>query len=78
MPEAYQLISSGDTDAVFQLEQGGMKKFMKEFKEFALRGNVMDMAVGIIIGGAFFSGFIGNVVLYCTLKPANFDILPRV
>lgn len=30
-----------------------MKKFLKEFKEFALRGNVMDMAVGIIIGGAF-------------------------
>ncbi len=30
-----------------------MKKFMKEFKEFALRGNVLDMAIGIIIGGAF-------------------------
>ena len=30
-----------------------MKKFFKEFKEFALRGYVMDMAVGIIIGGAF-------------------------
>lgn len=30
-----------------------MKKFMEEFKAFALRGNVMDMAVGIIIGGAF-------------------------
>lgn len=27
--------------------------FVKEFKEFALRGNVIDMAVGIIIGGAF-------------------------
>lgn len=30
-----------------------MKKFLKEFKEFALKGNVMDMAVGVIIGGAF-------------------------
>ena len=30
-----------------------MKNFMKEFKEFIARGNVMDMAVGIIIGGAF-------------------------
>ena len=30
-----------------------MKSFIKEFKEFAMRGNVMDMAVGIIIGGAF-------------------------
>ena len=27
--------------------------FLKEFKEFALKGNVMDMAVGVIIGGAF-------------------------
>lgn len=32
-----------------------MKKFIKEFKEFISRGNVMDMAVGIIIGGAFTS-----------------------
>ena len=30
-----------------------MKKFFKEFKEFITRGNVLDMAVGIIIGGAF-------------------------
>lgn len=30
-----------------------MKKFMKEFKTFALKGNVMDLAVGVIIGGAF-------------------------
>lgn len=27
--------------------------FVKEFKEFAVKGNVMDMAVGVIIGGAF-------------------------
>ena len=30
-----------------------MSKFLKEFKAFALRGNVVDMAVGIIIGAAF-------------------------
>lgn len=30
-----------------------MSNFIKEFKEFAMRGNVMDMAVGVIIGGAF-------------------------
>lgn len=30
-----------------------MSSFLKEFKEFAMRGNVMDMAVGVIIGGAF-------------------------
>ena len=29
------------------------KGFLKEFKEFALKGNVMDMAVGVLIGGAF-------------------------
>ena len=32
-----------------------MKKFFNEFKKFISRGNVMDMAVGIIIGGAFTS-----------------------
>ncbi|MCR5468364.1 MAG: large conductance mechanosensitive channel protein MscL [Lachnospiraceae bacterium] len=30
-----------------------MKKFLEEFKEFALKGNVMDLAVGVIIGAAF-------------------------
>ena len=30
-----------------------MKKFMEEFKKFALRGNVLDLAIGVIIGGAF-------------------------
>ena len=30
-----------------------MKKFLSEFKAFALKGNVMDMAVGVIIGAAF-------------------------
>ena len=32
-----------------------MKKFLREFKEFAMRGNVMDLAVGVIVGGAFSS-----------------------
>ena len=30
-----------------------MKKFLNEFKEFAMRGNVLDMAIGVIIGSAF-------------------------
>ncbi|WP_373809496.1 large-conductance mechanosensitive channel protein MscL [Porphyromonas loveana] len=30
-----------------------MKKFIQDFKAFALKGNVVDMAVGVIIGGAF-------------------------
>ena len=38
-------------------EEGGLrvKKFLAEFKEFINRGNVMDLAVGVIIGGAFTS-----------------------
>lgn len=35
------------------INQFFMSKFVDEFKEFAMRGNVMDMAVGVIIGGAF-------------------------
>ena len=38
---------------------------MKEFKAFALKGNVMDMAVGVIIGGAFsaiITAFIENII----------------
>ena len=30
-----------------------MKKFFEEFKTFAMRGNVIDLAVGVVIGGAF-------------------------
>ena len=37
-----------------------MKKFWEEFKAFALKGNVMDMAVGVIIGGAF-SGIVTSL-----------------
>lgn len=40
--------------------------FAKEFKEFAVRGNVVDMAVGIIIGGAFgtvVKSFVGDVMM---------------
>ncbi len=30
-----------------------MKKFLNDFKSFAMRGNVVDMAVGVMVGGAF-------------------------
>ena len=43
-----------------------MNKFLKEFKEFAVKGNVIDMAVGVIIGGAFgkiVSSLVGDVVM---------------
>ena len=36
-----------------------MKKFFQEFKAFISRGNVMDLAVGVIIGGAFSNRFDG-------------------
>ena len=41
--------------------------FVKEFKEFALKGNVMDMAVGVIIGGAF--GTIINSMINDIIMP---------
>jgi large conductance mechanosensitive channel len=40
---------------------------LKEFKEFALRGNVMDLAVGVIIGGAF--GTIVNSIVNDLIMP---------
>lgn len=42
-----------------------MKKFFKEFKEFAVKGNMIDMAIGVIIGGAFTAlvgAFMTNIV----------------
>jgi large conductance mechanosensitive channel len=47
--------------------------FISEFKEFAMRGNVVDLAVGVIIGGAFgkiVSSFIDDVITPLLLKPA--------
>lgn len=44
-----------------------MSKFFIEFKEFALKGNVMDMAIGIIIGGAF--GKIVNSLVQDIIMP---------
>ena len=44
-----------------------MKKFLEEFKAFALKGNVMDMAVGVIIGAAF--GAIVTALTECFIQP---------
>ncbi|HJY12453.1 MAG TPA: large conductance mechanosensitive channel protein MscL [Flavobacterium sp.] len=47
--------------------------FFSEFKEFAMKGNVVDLAVGVIIGAAFgkiVSSFIENVITPLLLKPA--------
>ena len=44
-----------------------MKKFFEEFKAFAMRGNVIDMAIGVVIGGAF--GKITNSVVNDIIMP---------
>lgn len=43
------------------LKGEGIMSFLKEFKEFAFKGNVVDMAVGVMIGGAF-SSIVTSVV----------------
>ncbi|MBA4196018.1 MAG: large conductance mechanosensitive channel protein MscL [Chitinophaga sp.] len=46
---------------------------IKEFKEFAMKGNVVDLAVGVVIGAAFgkiVSSFIDDVITPLLLKPA--------
>jgi large conductance mechanosensitive channel len=45
-----------------------MKAFIKEFKEFAMRGNVLDMAVGIVIGAAF-TAVVGSLVKDVIMPP---------
>ena len=45
-----------------------MKKFLEEFKKFAMRGNVIDLAVGVVVGGAF--GKITNSLVNDIIMPA--------
>ena len=45
-----------------------MKKFFEEFKAFAMRGNVIDLAVGVVIGGAF--GKITTSIVNDIIMPA--------
>ncbi len=47
--------------------------FIKEFKEFAIKGNVMDLAVGVVIGGAFnaiIKSLVDDVITPALLTPA--------
>lgn len=47
-----------------------MKKFLEEFKAFAMRGNVLDMAVGVVIGSAFTSivnSLVADIIPPCSL-----------
>jgi large conductance mechanosensitive channel len=52
-----------------------MKKLLQEFKDFAMRGNVVDMAVGVIIGGAF--GSVVTAVIDIFLNPI-LEALPKM
>lgn len=53
-----------------------MKKFMQEFSAFVMRGNVLDMAVGVIVGGAF--GKISSSLVNDIIMPAVGMLLGKV
>ena len=66
-----------------------MKKIVKEFRDFISRGNVMDMAVGVIVGGAFgkitsslvndvFMPFLGWIIGDIDLTALNITLSPAV
>ena len=50
-----------------------MNSFFKEFRDFAIRGNVVDMAVGVIIGGAF-GKIVSSVVNDIIMPPIGWII----
>lgn len=50
--------------------------FIKDFKEFAMKGNIIDMAVGVIIGGAFgkiVSSLVNDIIMPCVTVATNGD-----
>ncbi len=61
-----------------------MKKFLKDFKEFAMRGNVVDMAVGVVIGASFgkivtgLVNYIINPILGYIIPQGNLDMVKTV
>ena len=53
------------TDPVHDVEEKGLR-MLKEFREFAMKGNVVDLAVGVIIGAAFgkiVSSLVGDIIM---------------
>ncbi len=53
-----------------------MKKFFNEFKEFIMRGNVVDMAVGVVVGGAFRE--IITALVTCIITPLISILIGKV
>jgi large conductance mechanosensitive channel len=52
-------------DAVSEVEERGLR-MLKEFREFAMKGNVVDLAVGVIIGAAFggiVTSLVGDIIM---------------
>ena len=53
-----------------------MGKFLSDFKEFAMKGNIIDMAVGVIIGGAFgkiVSSLVNDIIMPCVTVATGGD-----
>ena len=62
----YSDISGARQAGHFIIKEAGVMSMLKEFKDFAVKGNVVDMAVGIIIGAAFgkiISSLVGDVIM---------------
>ena len=58
-----------------------MKKFLAEFKEFAMRGSVVDMAVGVVVGGSFkgiVDSFVNDLISPIIGLVANQDFSSKV
>ena len=53
------------------IEKIGKSSFLQEFKAFAMKGNVIDMAVGVIIGGAF-GKIVSSIVADVIMPPIGF------
>lgn len=53
-----------------------MKKFLEEFKTFAMKGNMIDLAVGVVIGGAFSK--IVTMIVECIITPLITIVLSAV
>ena len=55
-----------------------MKKFLKEFKDFALKGNVLELAVAVIMGGAFNKVVTAVVEIFLNPILENIKIIRRM
>ena len=50
-----------------------MKKFLNEFKDFAMKGNMIDLAIGVVIGGAFSK--IVTMIVDCIITPLISNVI---